>query len=94
MSNRIFVGDIGTEIICNAETDISTQTTLKIQYIKPSGATGEWDANVYNTNYAKYTTVQGDIDEAGVWKFRIYVELPSWSGYGTVDTIEVFALEW
>jgi len=94
MSNKIFVGDIGTEIILDAGEDISSQTTLEVQYIKPSGTTGEWTASVYNTNFAKYTTIADDIDEDGIWRFRIYVELISWTGYGEEDSIEVFALDW
>lgn len=94
MSNKVFVGDIGTEIILDAGSDISSQTTLKIQYEKPDGTSGEWDASVYQTNYAKYTTQSGDIDMAGVWRFRIYVVLPSWRGYGTVAVVEIYALEW
>lgn len=94
MSNKIFVGDIGTEIILDAGEDISSETTLNIQYIKPSGTTGEWAADVYNTNYAKYTTLVDDIDEDGIWRFRIYVELTSWTGYGEEDSIMVFALDW
>jgi len=94
MTRKVFVGDIGTEIICDAGSDISAQTTLKILYEKPDGTEGEWVASVYNTNFAKYTTIADDIDMEGKWSFRIYVELPSWLGYGEVDSIKVYPLAW
>jgi len=92
--NKIFIGDIGTEIILDAGSDLSSESTLEIHYLKPSGATGIWEASVYQTNYAKYTTLADDLDEAGVWRFRIYTVLASWTGYGVVDTHEIFELEW
>ena len=74
--------DVGTIITLNAGIDISAKTVLKIRYEKPSGDTGSWDAEVYNTDYARYTTTNGDIDESGWWKFHIYVEMPTWKGQG------------
>ena len=92
--NRIYVGDYGTEVILDTGSNVSTSTVRKIQYEKPDGTSGEWVASVYNENYIKYTTQQDDIDQAGKWKFRAYIEMPTWVGYGTVATKEIYSLEW
>lgn len=94
MSKKTYVGDVGTEIILDAKTDISLQTTLEIHYEKPSGITGEWTAAVDNENFARYVTQVDDLDEAGVWRFRIYIILPTWTGYGEEDQTKVYDLEW
>jgi hypothetical protein len=93
MTNKIFVGDVGTDIILDAGEDITAQTTLLIKYKKPSGLTGSWSATVYQTTKGKYTTVSGDLDESGTWKLQLYVVLPAWSGHGEVAKLPVYDLE-
>lgn len=90
MSNKIYVGDIGTEILLDAVEDISTQTKLEIKYKKPDGTTGAWSASLDDTTKAKYATVANDLDQAGVWTFQIYVEMPSWSGLGESVSVVVY----
>jgi len=82
MSDKVYVGDVGTRIALDAGEDITTQTVLKIKYRKPDGTTGEWSASVEANNYAVYYTQDGDLDTAGLWKFQIYIELPTWEGHG------------
>lgn len=54
-------------------TNLADATVKKILYQKPSGATGFWSAS-YNGTKLVYTTVDGDLDEAGQWFFQPYVE--------------------
>ncbi len=91
-NNKVYVGDTGTKIKLDAGEDISTQTTLKIKYKKPSGSTGEWVASVEDTNYAVYTTISNDLDEAGIWKFQIYIVLPTWEGHGETLSERIYDL--
>lgn len=87
---RIYRGDVGTKIILNAGFDISTQTTLKIKYVKPDGTKDEWNAELEGTKYAYYVTEAGDLDLTGIWTIQLYVVLTSWSGYGQIATFRVF----
>ena len=89
-TSKVYLNDIGTDIILNAGSALTTQTTLTIKYQKPGGTSGEWVASVYNTNYAKYTTISGDLNEAGTWLLRIYTELASWQGHGNVVEMKVY----
>lgn len=86
---NIYVGDTGTDIILDSGSDISSQTSLKIKYRKPDGTVGEWAALVTETNKAKYTTLENDLDLAGIWQMQIYVELPDWSGYGELAEVAI-----
>jgi hypothetical protein len=72
-----YVGDYGLDIILNCNKDITAAVSVAIAYQKPDGTTGSWTGAVYNTTYVKYTTVSGDIDQAGTWKFQALVNGPT-----------------
>jgi hypothetical protein len=91
-SNKVYVGDIGTEIILDAKEDISTATTVEIRYKKPDGTTGAWTGAVYDTTKGRYVTVSGDLDQAGSWYLQLYVVLPSWSGHGETVAVTIYEL--
>lgn len=87
-----YIGEVGTVITLDTLTDISDATIQKIKYKKPSGDTGEWDANLVEAEATQlqYTLVEGDIDEAGTWLFQAYAETPTFSGLGETVEIEFF----
>ena len=89
-TSKVYLNDIGTDIILNAGSSLTGESTLQIKYQKPSGDSGVWEADVYNTNYAKYTTISGDLNEAGTWLLRIYTKLISWHGHGNVVEMKVY----
>lgn len=68
-----YVDDVGVLISIDffGLVDLSTATALVIHYRKPSGEEGTWTATDNGDN-AEYTTVAGDIDEAGVWYFQAF----------------------
>lgn len=78
------------KIKLNAGVDISSQTTLDIEYLNPSGNFGSWSATVEDTNYAVYQCSTGDLDIPGTWKVRIYIEMPSFTGRSTPYSFEVY----
>ena len=95
MDDKIYVGDIGTEITCDSKGVVLTgATTLKIKYTKPSGTSGEWVATIdpQDDNIAVYkTTLVSDLDVTGMWEFQIYTELPSgWKGHGEKAKYRVY----
>jgi hypothetical protein len=79
------VGDIGTKIRFNVQEDISGASVLKLKYRKPNSSAGEWEASVYNSTYAEYTTGSAtDFDIGGVWSIQVYVEMPGWKGHSEI----------
>ena len=89
MATTMKVGDVGTLISLDTGSDISTNTSKKIRYQKPSGFIGEWDANLSGTQILTYVTQSADIDEEGLWTFQAYVVLPSGEWYGELATHDV-----
>jgi hypothetical protein len=82
-------GDIGTIIEIETGQDLEGATALEIRYRKPDGSVGAWDALPYQTTKAQYTTLEGDIDIAGEWRFQVYAELAEWSGTSTIVSLTV-----
>lgn len=92
----VYVGDTLTIIILRATRTVplGNPPVLKIEYRKPDGTTGDWDATVYQTNYVKKVIANGDLDQAGLWIFQVYAELESgWKGHGKVFHHRVNAVE-
>jgi hypothetical protein len=91
MSDKVYVGDVGTEIIvdCGQAITGATGTTLEVE--KPDGTEKSWTATIYGTNYLKYTIQTDDLDIAGVYKVQSKLTLGGWTGKGETDKFRVYA---
>jgi len=87
----LHVGDVKAVIRLTSTKDISAQTLLKIEYIRPDGVRGVWTAAVNGTTGVQYTTLsKADLPVAGTWRFFGYAELSGgWKGHCTEAEIEV-----
>lgn len=85
----VFVGDVGTEIVVDCGTDVSSATVRSIVIRKPNGAMEVWPAVADGTTAIKHVTVDGDLDVPGVWKLQAAIEMPGWKGSGTIATLTV-----
>lgn len=63
---ELTVGDIGVNIVGTVDETIAA-LNIDFVFVKPSGATITRDATSLSGQTATYTTVSGDIDEAGDW---------------------------
>jgi len=84
----MIIGDIGSLIELDTGEDLSTGSNAKIKYKKPSGVTGEWTGVIDDTKIT-YTTIAGDIDEAGTWSFQGLITVGIWTGHSTEAEIDV-----
>lgn len=90
--SKVYVGDVGTEIVLGFGVDVSTATVLKIRAKKSdsAGTVIEWDGTLEGTDSVKYIIQAGDLDVAGSWKLQAYVEIASWSGLSETATLKVY----
>lgn len=90
MTDRIYRGDYGIVIYANCGKDVSaaTDTKLRVQY--PGGKTAEWTATIHDTNYLKYTTVDGDFDEIGTYGIQSKMVLGDWNGLGKTAWLKIY----
>jgi hypothetical protein len=86
MSEKPYVGDIGTVVIVNCGSSIVGASTKQLKVKKPDGTEVTWEAEIYESNYLRYVIVDGDFDQEGVYYLQGKVVLTGWSGSGeTVD---------
>ena len=90
MTNKIYVDDIGVDIIVDCGEDISTADPIALLYRKPDGTTGTWTPEIYADNYLKYTVEDGDLAQAGKYRVQASLTLGDWTGKGESDTFAVY----
>jgi hypothetical protein len=89
--SKVYVGDIGTQIILDCGSNITAATGMAIKVKKPSGDEVEWTGVLDGTNSVKYILEAGDLDEPGTWILQAYVELATWEGLGESYKLKVYA---
>jgi hypothetical protein len=88
--SKVYVGDVGTEIVLDCGSSISAATSLEMRVRKPGGQVVTWQATLSGTQAMTYTTVAGDLDLPGVYKLQAKVVLPDWSGLGLAVSLPVY----
>jgi hypothetical protein len=95
LPEKIYKGNIGTVVTVEIDTteDISSAETLQLLVTKPGGSEVAWDGE-YSTSdgkkYISYTTIEGDLDEAGDYYVQPYIDIVTWSGRGNTFKIKVW----
>jgi hypothetical protein len=92
MSNQIFVGDIGTQIIVDTGEALASATVLQLKIKKPDGTKVTKTATITETTKLLYSTIAGDLNLAGEYIVQAYVELPGWKGHGLPVSFNVSAI--
>jgi len=90
MSDKVYVGDIGTEIIVNCGQSIVGATATTLEILKPDGTNKSWSATVYMNNYLKYTVKSGDLDIPGLFRVQAKLTLGGWTGRGETDSFRAY----
>ena len=85
----VYKNATGLKIIVECGTDISAATTKQIKYRKPDGTGGAWTADAESSTSLSYTTVAGDVNQAGDLQLQAYVVTPSWTLYGDIARLPV-----
>ena len=74
---KIYVGDIGTDIIVDCGSDISTATVHELKVKKPDRTIVTWSADILNTKFIKHITVSGDLNQSGTYTIQSHIVIPS-----------------
>ena len=91
MTQKVYVGDIGTVIVLDCGQDISAATVREIAVRKPDASLVTWTAVASGPNALAFTTVSGTLDRAGRWLLQAKVTLPSGSWLGETAELTVYA---
>lgn len=98
MAAEVHVGDIGTIFLAtitdenNAVVDVSLASTKQLWFKKPDTTVTKKTAS-FTTNGTdgklQYTTIAGDLDNAGVWEIQGYVVLAAGTWHTSRLTVQV-----
>lgn len=95
MAGKLYVGDIGTEIILDVGEEIPGASVL-IYVMKPNGFTSIWSSSVYaidgSSRYVRHTIVADDFDVSGVYLLQPFISIVdgTWSGRGETVKLNVY----
>jgi hypothetical protein len=87
--SKYYVGDVGTEIIVDTCSDITTAVTVSLKVKKPDGTEHTWVGSVYEDTKIRYIVQVGDFDQQGKYRVQAYVEMPGWQGRGDTTYFKV-----
>jgi hypothetical protein len=90
MSDKVYVGDVGTDIIVDCGQDISGATSTSLEVNKPDGTNVSWTATIYQSNYLKYTIIADDFDQEGIYRVQSKLTLGGWTGRGETANFRVY----
>jgi len=96
----VFTGSVGVvlELIVEengAAVDISAASNLKMVLVKPDGTRIEKTAVLSGTGTdgkMRYTTIAGDLDQAGEWLYQGSLTVGTWSGVTDVLRMDVLSV--
>lgn len=86
---RIYEGAVGVEILINMNMDISEATVHSMLVLK-DGTETTWSATVYQSNYLRYVTEDGDLDDTGTYIIHPNITLGGFSGLGDPVSFKVY----
>lgn len=97
MTDRIYEGDVGTQFLVDAQNSSAapidlTGMTVSLEVWKPGASTPEvWAGSVSGTTSIAYTSVAGNFDTVGQYRFQSKVVaadgIKTWRGVTWFETI-------
>ena len=91
MTSKVYVGDVGTQIILDCVQDITEGTELAIRVRRPDGTTTTWSAVSAGPTKLKYTTVANDLSMPGVWVLQADVTTVAGRWLGETAQLRVYS---
>jgi len=88
---KIYVGDVGTEIIVDCGEDITNGVDPVLKVLLPDGTEVEWTCSVVETTKLRHVSDANTFKVKGQHKLQAYPNLPNWIGRGKTKAITVYA---
>ena len=87
--SKYYVGDVGTEIIVDTCSDITTATVVSLRVKKPDATLHTWTGAVYEVTNIRYFVVADDFDQIGYYTIQSYVEMPTGTWRGNSARVKI-----
>jgi hypothetical protein len=80
-TQKVYVGDVGTQIILAAGTEIGAASARSIAALRPDGVAVTLSAVAEGTDSIKHVTTAESLPQAGVWLLQaVVVGSGTWRG--------------
>lgn len=89
--NKIYEDDYGVDLVIDMSEDISSATDISFYVRKPDGTFSSWTPTIYNSNFLKYTTSEGDLSQEGRYYLQPRLTIGDWVGSGNTVVFRVFS---
>ena len=66
----VYVNQSYLTITIDTGIDISTASAQYINFMRPDGTKGQWDASISGTTVLSYDVQDGDLNKSGVWRLQ------------------------
>lgn len=90
MTEKIYVGDVGTAIVLDCGSDITAATARTIEAQRPDGTTVSWVASADGTTRIRFVTIAGSLNASGKWKLQAKVVTPAGTWLGRTVSMTVY----
>lgn len=90
MSNKSYVGDVGTVLEVDCGVNISAASTHNIMMQKPDLTAVELTGTIHDSNYIRYTTIAGDLDQSGIYRVQSKIVNSGWEGLGETAKLRIY----
>ena len=91
---KIYQNDVGVTVTVNTQFTLTGATTTQLKVKKPqSNLIVTWATTIDGTNAQQldYTTLVGDLNEAGIYFIQPYVVIGTQTLYGETAQLQVYA---
>ena len=87
--SKHYIGEIGTRLLMELESEISTYDSLYLNIKKPNNDIEHGDAVIVSGIYIEHIVASGDFDQKGIYIAQPFIAMSGWSGLGDSDTFEI-----
>jgi len=87
---KVYVGDIGTELLLDTGQALATATALTIEVLKPDSTTASWTGAVSATTKIRFVSAAGTFNIAGEYRLQAKAVMPSGTWLGQTVSLTIY----
>lgn len=88
--DKIYKDSLGLTLRVDVGRDVTGATNLELEVLKPDGTEATFTATLVDLQYLEYTTIAGDLDQAGKYRIQSSMAFQGWTGRGESCEMYVF----
>lgn len=87
---KVYVGDIGTDIILDTGHALAGATSVSIEVLKPDSTVASWTGAITATTKVHFISIAGTFNVAGEYRLQAKAVMPSGTWLGETVSLTVY----